>query len=454
MAKILVVDDDPSFNKMLITFLIRNSFETTAAHSSQSALRALDNNSFDLVLTDYKLPDFNGLELIEKIKKKEPNLPVILMTTYSDVRTAVKSIQLGAYEFLTKPVNPDELLLLVQRVLSMDKKQEVSKENKASANEYIAGDNESGRELIQHIELVAPTKMSVLILGESGTGKEYAARMIHQKSKRKSNVFFAVDCGALSKELAPSELFGHIKGAFTGASQNKKGAFELANGGTLFLDEIGNLSYEVQVQLLRALQERKIRKVGDDTDISVDVRILAATNEALMDTSETTDFRLDLYHRINEFTLKIPPLRKRIEDFEKFVDHFLHLSSNELNKDAPAISSDVMQIFKNYHWPGNLRELRNIIRRCVLLSTGDKITLSHLPEEIKNSIQDGNEKTAGTNRENINKEDLKALQKETEKEAIIRVLKAAKYNKSKAAETLNIDRKTLYRKLKKYDIDH
>ncbi|MEM6816810.1 MAG: sigma-54 dependent transcriptional regulator [Bacteroidota bacterium] len=444
--RVLIVDDDPSFNKMLTAFLIRNGFNIISAFSSRSALDALNKGQFDLVLTDFKLPDMDGLSLITKIKTQKSKLPIILMTSYQDIRTAVKSIQLGAYEFVTKPLNPDELLLLIKKAISSELPSTQKKERKNEDTDFISGTSEEDQELLAHIKLVAPTKMSVLILGESGTGKEYTARLLHKQSKRSSKAFYAIDCGALSKELALSELFGHKKGAFTGALEEKKGVFELANNGTLFLDEVGNLSYEVQVQLLRVLQEKRIRPVGGSEEIPVDVRLISATNEEIKD----NDFRLDLYHRLNEFTLKLSPIRNRQGDLERFAKHFVELAAGELGSETPTLSDEVLDFIKSYQWPGNLRELRNIMRGAVLLSGGKIVQLRHLPNQVRQQenapVKPKKDKHA--------EQDLKRLQEETERELIVRVLKATKYNKSKTAMQLNIDRKTLYRKLKKYAIDH
>lgn len=461
MPKILVVDDDPSFNKMLTVFLNRNNYESIQAHSAKSALESMSQNDFDLVLTDFKLPDLDGLELIERFKTEKPDMPVILMTNYKDIRTAVKSIQLGAFEFVTKPVNPDELLLLVKEAIkskSQQKDHSLQTDNQKTKNTpssseqgYIKGSSEIAQKIWQHIELVAPTKMSVLILGESGTGKEYAAKMVHSLSSRSNENFYALDCGALSKELAASELFGHVKGAFTGALYDKQGAFEKAHKGTLFLDEVGNLSYDVQVQLLRALQERKIRRIGSDKEITVDVRVIAATNENLSQTHDEAGFRQDLYHRLNEFSISLPALRERNSDLKEFIQHFVSLAANELDKPTPTLTDETESILLHYHWPGNLRELRNIIRRAVLLSQSDQIEASHLPEDIRNP----QEKTGNTANEpfSLAKADLKEKQRETEKEMIERVLKETKYNKSRTAAILNIDRKTLYNKIKQYGIE-
>ncbi|MGB6037144.1 MAG: sigma-54 dependent transcriptional regulator, partial [Cryomorphaceae bacterium] len=312
--------------------------------------------------------------------------------------------------------------------------------------EFIKGTTERANRLWEHVNVVAPTHLSVLILGESGTGKENVARVIHSKSNRANKPFIALDCGALSKDLAASELFGHKKGAFTGALTDKKGQFELANGGTVFLDEVGNLPYDVQVKLLRALQERKIRPVGSDAEISVDVRLISATNDDLMKDMETDQFRTDLYHRLNEFEIQVPALRNRMDDLQLFCDYFIRMAGKELGKDGKRISDEVMEIFRNYDWPGNLRELRNIIRRAVLLSAGEEIAAAHLPSGF------GKQKVASS-REVEGGFDLREDSANREKTLIQQALVQNKYNKSAAAKALNIDRSTLYRKLKDYGID-
>ncbi|MBK6263978.1 sigma-54-dependent Fis family transcriptional regulator [Marivirga sp. S37H4] len=453
---ILVVDDDPSFNKMLTGFLSRNNYEVKSAHSPQSALALLKENTFDLVLTDFKLPDMNGIKLMQEIKKVHNNIPVILITNYSDIRTAVNSIKLGAYEFVTKPVIPDELLKTIQKALTVEPTQagsssEDKPKEKDTSLEFIVGKTPKSLELWDYVDLVAPTKMSVLILGESGTGKEYVANIIHQKSSRAAKPFVAMDCGVLSKELAASELFGHVKGAFTGAINDKKGQFEVANGGTLFLDEIGNLPYEVQVQLLRVLQESIIKRVGSEKEIPVDVRIISATNENLADNRNSEEFRNDLYHRINEFELKVPPLRERLIDLEEYCAFFMKEACRDLNKPPKILSNEVVEIFKKYDWPGNLRELKNLIKRAVLLATDEYITIDQLPEGFKQ--KETGTKDSAENIKSVSHQNLKEIQKSQEIEAIKRVLSETKYNKSLAAKLLNIDRSTLYKKIKEYGID-
>ncbi len=434
---------------MLQGLLKRKNFDADTVFSAGEALKRLENNQFDLVLSDFRLPDFDGLDLLQKIKSMHPQVPVIIMTSYADIRTAVNAIKMGAFEYVTKPLNPDEILLLINSALEKAEDANNSKKSKEKKKkeeiEFVRGNSSNSLQIDQYIKLVAPTDMSVIIEGESGTGKEIAARRIHFDSKRKKKAFVAVDCGALSTDLAGSELFGHIKGSFTGAINDKEGQFESAQGGTLFLDEIGNLSYEIQMKLLRALQERKVRRIGSNKDIDVDVRIVVATNEDLSVSVNKGDFREDLYHRLNEFKITVPSLRNRIEDIELFANYFLELSNNELNKDISGFSSEVLDKFKSYSWPGNLRELRNVIRRSVLLSPEKQVELISLPNEILNDTLSNNYIVEGSN--------LKLIQAANEKELIVSTLRKVNYNKSKAARLLNIDRKTLYNKIKQYGID-
>ena len=433
---------------MLQGLLKRKNFDADTVFSAGEAIKKLEIDKFDLVLSDFRLPDFDGLELLQKIKAMHPHVPVIIMTSYADIRTAVSAIKMGAFEYVTKPLNPDEILLLIKSALEKaEEKQETPKTviKKKTAVDFVRGESSSSLQIDQYVRLVAPTDMSVIIEGESGTGKEIAARRIHSESNRKNKVFVAVDCGALSTDLAGSELFGHIKGSFTGAITDKEGQFEAAKGGTLFLDEIGNLSYEIQVKLLRALQERKVRRIGSNKDVDVDVRIVVATNEDLALSVEKGSFREDLYHRLNEFKITVPALRDRGEDIKLFAKYFLDLSNSELNKSITKFSDEVLDKFKDYSWPGNLRELRNVVRRSVLLSLGEQVELISLPTEIMSEKVQNNIVTEGSN--------LKLIQAANEKELIISTLRKVNFNKSKAARLLNIDRKTLYNKIKQYGIE-
>ncbi len=470
---VLIIDDDPTFCLMLKSFLSKKDFETATAFTGNEALNLIKKDKFDVVLSDFRLPDTDGLELLVNLREIIPGIPVIIMTSYADIRIAVKAMKIGAYEYVTKPVNPDEILLTINNALNRDKEKTLSIpiENNSSDDEpqtkrpvpkngfeYVEGSSDTAKRIMQYIDVVAPTNLSVIIHGESGTGKEYVAKMIHQKSKRSQKPFVSIDCGALSKELAASELFGHIKGSFTGAIVDKTGQFVYANGGTVFLDEIGNLSYEIQVQLLRAIQERKVRKIGSNQDVDIDVRIIVASNEDLQEAVKLGKFREDLYHRLNEFTVVVPSLRDRGEDINLFSIHFLELANNELNKEVEDFDDDVKTIFRKYSWPGNLRELRNIVRRAVLLTGGKFVKKETLPHEIifenrEEQTHSNNHFNPKTNNNNNDQPgDLKSLAEKTEKEMIINTLIKVNYNKSKAATILKIDRKTLYNKMKLYKI--
>lgn len=452
MYKVLIVDDDPTFCLMLRSYLGNKGFEVKEVFSAGSALKAAAEQQFDIILTDLRLPDFDGIELIDKLKDINPNVPAILMTRYGDIRSAVTAIKSGAFDYITKPVNPDELLLTVNKALEKQKSENMKKTGILSQRlpgslNYFRGSSELSLLVEQYISLVAPTDMSVIIQGESGTGKEYVARMIHLKSYRHSKPFVAVDCGALSNELAASELFGHTKGSFTDAHADKEGQFQQANGGTLFLDEIGNLSYETQLKLLRATQERKVRKIGDNKDVNVDVRIIVATNEDLSANVQKGTFREDLFHRLNEFKITVPPLRQRGEDISKFAEYFLQLSNQELGRNVNGFDKSAMEAILTYSWPGNIREIKNTIKRSVLLSTADIITSLELPPEMFAKA------TAGENKNLKSNTDLKSLAETNEKSTILNVLQQTRFNKSKAAQLLNIDRKTLYNKMKLYGLE-
>jgi two-component system response regulator HydG len=452
--RILVVDDDPAFNDLLRNYLGRQGYATSMALTSKGAFEQIAAEQPQLVLVDYQLPDGNGLELMQQIKKAHANLPVILITNYADLRLAVNSIKLGAFEFVTKPVIPDELLRIVKLALSEQPKVPKTAMPPSESLSYVVGKNEATVQLWEHLAVVAPTKMSVLIQGESGTGKEHLARTLHQKSRRHKGPFISVDCGILSLELAASELFGHEKGAFTGAIRDKQGLLEAADGGTLFLDEIGNLSYDTQAMLLRTIQEGSIKKVGSTAEIKVDVRIVAATNEDLMQKVEEGLFRNDLYHRLHEFSLRVPPLRERIDDLEAFCQFFVEQAAIDFEKAVPQLSRAVMEAFERYAWPGNLRELRNVIRRLVLLADADVLELAHLPAGVfEGSTKEQFYNTpVAAEAPKENAYDLKSVQETQERQLIVEALEQYKYNKSKAAQALNIDRSTLYHKMKRYDI--
>ena len=453
MRRILILEDDITFATMLKTWFTKNSWDVVFTSKVEQAKLEIPDNDFDLILSDLRLPDGDGILFLTWLRENKILTPFIIMTSYSDVQTAVLAMKLGAFDYLQKPINPTILQQKIELALSQSihtSVKEVKKESKKNSaltqNKVIKGKSHVMQSLYSHIDLVAPTKMSVLVLGESGTGKEYIARMIHEKSNRKSAPFIAVDCGSLSMELAPSELFGHKKGSFTSAISDKTGVFVEADGGTVFLDEVGNLSYEVQKQLLRALQEQKVRPVGSASDIKVDVRIIAATNEDLEKAIEEGRFRQDLYHRINEFSVDVPPLRKRLEDIEEFAYHFVEQANEELGKNVASISDEVIEILKQQTWSGNLRELRNVIRRSVLFAQGDVLIKGNLPEfhrDIKKTMVGERDVPF----------DLSLNNKANEKEQILAALKQARGNKTIAAKLLQIDRKTLYNKMHLYDIE-
>ena len=459
MKSVLIVEDDITYGMMLKTWLAKNGFVVNSASSIARAQKLIETEEPDLILSDLRLPDRDGLDLLRWLGQKELFIPLIIMTGYADIQSAVMAMKEGASDYIAKPVNPEELLKKMEEALKSAPKRKTAAESvgatpvsakaeravaadlkpaAAAWSEYLEGESEAARQLYNYVRLVAPTNMSVLVNGASGTGKEYVAHRIHSLSKRADKPFIAIDCGAIPKELAASEFFGHVKGAFTGALSDKTGAFVAANGGTIFLDEIGNLSYEVQVQLLRALQERIIRPVGSTREISVDVRLVSATNENLEQAIERGAFREDLYHRINEFTLSIPQLKDRREDILLFAKFFLDQANREMDKQVVGFDEKVSRAMLDYHWPGNLRQMKNVVRRATLLAQGKYITLDDMgdlqvvpPQPVSMALRN----------------------EETEKQRIVEALKQTGYNKSRAALLLGIDRKTLYNKLKLYGIE-
>jgi two-component system response regulator HydG len=448
MTTILLVEDDITFSLMLKTWLEKKGFQVDSASSISDAKKKLEKDRYDIVLTDLRLPDNDGLFLLNLLKENGINTPVIMMTSYAEVGTAVKSMKLGAFDYIAKPVNPEDLLKKINEALSQkeEKKTETpsvkAKTEKRNARQsYIEGKSELARRLHEYINLVAPTSMSILIQGASGTGKEYIAKLIHERSSRKNAPFIAVDCGAIPRELAASEFFGHLKGSFTGAFANKTGHFMAANGGTLFLDEIGNLPYEIQVQLLRALQEKKIKPIGSNQESNVDIRVICATNEDLKNALDNNMFREDLYHRINEFSIQVPSLRDRKEDIILFANHFLDLANEEFNKGIVGFTPEALKILQSYSWSGNLRQMKNVIKRAALFAQQSLISESELPSELLYQEENNTDETS-------------ALRDEShEKRQIMKALKESNNNKSQAAALLKIDRKTLYNKMRLYNIE-
>ena len=439
MLSILIVEDDITFSLMLTTWLGKKGFVVRSSSSVSDAKRRLGEEAFDLVISDLRLPDSDGIDLLKWLKSTHPSLPLIMMTSYAEIQTAVQAMKLGAADYIAKPLNPDELLGKIKELVHVEEKAPTRVPVSSAPDLYIEGQSQAARQLYEHVRLVAPTDMSVLVTGASGTGKEYIARRIHEQSNRSKAPFVAVDCGAIPKELSASEFFGHVKGSFTGAIENKTGAFVAAQGGTIFLDEIGNLTYEVQVQLLRALQERKVKPIGSNQEIAINVRLISATNENLRQAIEKGDFREDLYHRINEFTIRIPDLKERKEDLLLFANHFLDLANSELQKDIIGFDNDTMQLFQSYSWPGNLRQMKNVIKYATLLATGRYITRKELPEELTENL--------------LSHANIQLKNVEHERDLIRKALQECGNNKTRAAQLLGIDRKTLYNKLKIYQLD-
>ncbi len=488
--RILVIDDDTDICLLLRRFLTKNGFEVAIAHTGATGLATLEEFRPDLVLTDFRLGDMDGTTILTNIKEKFPSVPVLIITGYSDIKIAINVMKQGAYDYITKPLFPDEILLTIKKALKAsqeasegDTAVEVTTNTSSTAGsrrksstqaQYIFGEGPESVYLYKQVDLVAPTNYSVLIYGESGSGKEAVALEIHKRSKRASGPFIAMDCGAISKELAASELFGHEKGSFTGAVGQKIGHFEMANGGTLFLDEVGNLPYDVQMSLLRVVQERKLRRIGGNREIDVDVRLIVASNERLIEAARKGKFREDLYYRFNEFSIDVPPLRDRRSDLLTFAQFFLDKTNAELGKQVKGFTPEVERAFKEYPWPGNLREMRNIIRRSTLLTEGDKIDIRTLPFELINYdrllfLEPNNpplpEPSPYTSYEAPApsipakvvpppKVDLKSAALEAEYEMILNVLKQVNFNKSKAAQALGIDRKTLYNKMKNINLSN
>ena len=472
MKRILIIDDDMDMCNLLSRFLQKKGYETEASHSGSKGIAKFKESKFDVVLCDFRLGDKEGREVLKEIKNVDPYAIVIIITGYSDIKTAVDVIKAGAFDYITKPLIPEEVLSVISRALQQSSEGGVDPMKPASAaqgakkpgkagtdEEFLVGHAPATRELYRQIELVAPTNYSIILYGESGTGKEVIARTIHQNSSRKDKPFIAMDCGTLSKELAGSELFGHVKGAFTGALSDKDGHFELANGGTLFLDEVANLSYEIQAALLRVIQERKFKRVGGVKEMETDVRIIVASNENLQEAYRKGRFREDLFHRFNEFSIVLPAFRHRREDIPLFADFFLAKANKELNKEVEGFEPEVMQIFLNYPWPGNLREFRNVIRRAALLTSSGRVNSRVLPAEIidtngysQNFVPQTEVPVAQpVHHPIVHKEtDLKNAAAQAEYDTIMNVLKQVNYNKSRAAEILKIDRKTLYNKIKSY----
>ena len=444
MTRILIVEDDIAFGTMMQTWLKKKGFDVDKATSVGAAVRLIgDKPAYDLVLSDLRLPDRDGLELLAWMHKNNMLIPFIVMTNYAEVQNAVLAMKSGAADYIAKPIQPDILLSKIKDALknadnataaatTPTNNTTTTPQHHNTTTRHIEGNSEASRQLYSYVSLVAPTPMSVLILGASGTGKEYVARRIHEQSQRAGKPFVALDCGAIPRDVAASEFFGHKKGAFTGADADKCGAFEAANGGTLFLEEVGNLSYEVQVQLLRALQERRVRPLGGIEERPIDIRLVAATNENLEQAVAEGRFREDLYHRLSEFTIYMPQLSERGTDLFLFADLFVRLANEDLSRNVEGFEARAAEMLASHTWPGNLRELNNVVKRAVLVARGPYIT----QEELSAAMGP------------VRQEPITALHDaDAERQRILNALQQCGGNKSKAARMLGIDRKTLYNKL-------
>lgn len=452
METILIVDDNEDLQFNLYNIISSAGYNAITAGEGERALKEVASKSPDLVLLDMKLPGMDGITILKKIKQTEPATIVIILTAYGDLKVAVNAMKLGAYDFITKPFDNDALLNSIKHALdtkNLSRQVETLKKQLAEKNvtEELIGVSDEYKQVLKQVKIIAPTNMTVMIQGESGTGKEIIARMLHRLSMRSDKIMVAVDCGAIPDTLVESELFGHEKGAFTGADNVKEGKFEQANGGTLFLDELTNLTEANQMKLLRVLEERKLQKIGGKKLIDVDVRIIAACNVKLSDAVREGKFRSDLYYRLNEFHINIPLLKDRKDDIPVLTKHFIDNANNEFSKSVKSFDTEAAKMLFNYNWPGNVRELKNAVRRAVLLAEGDFITTNEL--SIDHTISPAVNSHI-IDPKNISLDDAT---KHVEKEMIIKALEQTSGNKIKAAKMLNMNRKTLYRKIKTLELD-
>ena len=453
MEKILIVDDDKDMRDILSDIIKLEGYEAITADDGRKALKKIRMHSPDLVLLDIRLPEMDGMKVLEEIKKIDKDLIAIMLTAYGGVKDAVHSMKLGAFDYITKPFDNEEIVLNIKRAFQTRYLgREVERLRKILEGKRIVerflGESPQIKQVLNKIKIVAPTNMTVIIQGESGTGKELIARMIYQESLRKDKPFIAIDCGAIPETLVESELFGYERGAFTGADAQKEGKFEQAHGGTLFLDEITNLPQSLQAKLLRVIQERKVQHLGSSAkEIMIDVRVIAATNTILSDEVLKGRFRDDLYHRLNEFNINLPPLREREGDIPLLAKYFLEEANLEFNKKIEGISGEAMKSFLNYSWPGNVRELRNEIRKAALLTDSNHIREISLPADAVSDPERFDPLEVldkGMSLREITKKTIEMIEKEIIEKALIQ----AKNNKTKAAKILQIDRMTLYSKIK------
>ncbi len=448
--RILVVDDEKSMCQFLSIMLRKEGYTIDAVHDGKSAIEAVREGSYDVVLTDIKMQGMDGIEVLREIRRIDPTMPVIIMTAYASQKTAIEAVNEGAFHYLIKHAKNDEIKMVVRNALDMKK---VRRENRILRRQLrrtadfrtIIGKSEEMQKVFRLVDKVADTDSTILIVGESGTGKELIARAIHARSSRAGGPFVSINCGALPESLLESELFGHVKGSFTGAIRDKEGLFKVAQGGTFFLDEIGETSPTIQVKLLRVLQEREVIPVGGTNPIQVDVRLVAATNADLEKAIREDNFRADLYYRLNVIPIHLPPLRRRRDDIPLLVNHFLR----RYNEDLPAerqkgITREAMDVLVAYDWPGNVRELENVIERAVILEESDQITVEALPEKLRRRESPGGGLI--TDRAQVTLEEL-------EKEYLIKVLNDTNWQKKKASAILGINASTLYRKIQRYGLE-
>lgn len=447
-ASILIIDDDPAVRSSCRAVLEKKNYRVETAENGQAGLDLFGKIPFHVVLLDLKMPGLSGMEVLKRIKEKSPETPVVIITGYASIESAVEAMKKGAFNYLPKPFIPAELRLVVDKAVESRRiyfekiylREEI---NKMAPADFVVGKGNPLQKIMELVKRVSTSESTILLSGESGTGKELFARYIHNLSLRREFPFVVIDCGALVESLFESELFGHVKGSFTGAHETKHGRFEVAHGGTVFLDEISNISINIQAKLLRVIQEREITRVGGTRPIRVDVRIIAATNENLSHLVKAGKFREDLYYRLNVVPIHLPPLRERKEDILELADHFLHKYNRTARKKVEALSSSVKNALVQYDWPGNIRELENTIERAVVLARGNRIELEDL---VYHGISTGVPSGHGAGGKFKKLEDL-------EKEHIKNVLKALHGNKSRTADALGIDRKTLHNKLKKYGFE-
>ncbi|RKZ05429.1 sigma-54-dependent Fis family transcriptional regulator [bacterium] len=445
--KILIVDDEKSMCQYLSIMLRKEGYDVVTVNSGKKAVRAVKESNFDVVITDIKMEGMDGIEVLKSVKEIDSTIPVIVMTAYASQKTAIEALNKGAFYYLIKRAKNEEIKMVIRNALDIHK---VKNENvflkkqlkKKSDFKEIIGKSEEIQKVFNLVDKVADTDSTILICGESGTGKELIAKAIHYRSSRANKPFVSINCGALPENLLESELFGHVKGSFTGAIRDKEGLFKVASGGTFFLDEVGETSPAIQVKLLRVLQEREIIPVGGTKPIKVDVRLIAATNADLEKEVKDDRFRADLYYRLNVIPINLPPLRDRRDDIPLLIDHFLKIATQKTGK-VKEVSKEAMECMVNYDWPGNVRELENIIERAVILEETDEITLDSLPEKIRN-------KSVGTKK--IVMQKAQVTLEELEKEYLISVLEETNWQKKKASSILGINASTLYRKIQRYGL--